>query len=94
MKIDEEECLRSLDVDLNFECECQFVGQLLVVVNVNLSYINLIRGWDVILVFNYFVDCLEIVGVVGMLDIFEVGCGQLDFFISKKLNGFKIIFWV
>ena len=91
-KIDEEECLRSLDVDPNFECERQFAGQSPVVANVNLSYTNSTRGWDAILAFNYFADRLETVGAVGTPDIFEAGRGQLDFSISKKLNGFKTTF--
>jgi hypothetical protein len=90
--IDERECELSRDVDPDFDCERQFAGQSPIVANLNLSYTNTEKGWDGILAYNYFDDRLASVGAVGTPDIFEKGRGQLDFSLSKKINGFKTTF--
>jgi len=90
--IDELECELSRDVDPDFDCERQFAGQSPIVANLNLSYTNAEKGWDGILDYNYFDDRLASVGAVGTPDIFEKGRGQLDFSLSKKINGFKTTF--
>ncbi len=92
--IDERECELSTEVNPDFECERQFAGQSPLVANFNLSYTNADRGWDAILAYNYFDDRLSSVGAVGAPDIFEAGRGQLDFSLTKKVNGFKTTFRV
>jgi TonB-dependent receptor len=88
--LDEEELAAGRAVDPEFSDTRPFYGQSDYIINANLGYTDIDRGWDVILAYNYFDDRLQSVGAVGTPDIFERGRAQLDFSISKQIQNFKL----
>lgn len=89
-RIDADEVRIAQSVDPEFSATRPFNGQSNYVINANLIYTDLDRGWDAIVAYNYFDDRLQSIGAVGSPDVFERGRAQLDLSLSKKINNFKL----
>jgi outer membrane receptor protein involved in Fe transport len=90
-RIDSEEVELARTVDPDFSATRPFNGQSDYIINANLSYTDVDRGWDAILAYNYFDDRLQSIGAVGSPDVYERGRAQLDLSVSKQINNFKVI---
>ncbi len=84
--IDSTETSLILDVDPNAETTRPFVEQSPFIVNANLTYNDPESGWDAALAFNYFDDRLIETGVQATPDVYELGRGELNFSIGRKIG--------
>ncbi|WP_420459985.1 TonB-dependent receptor domain-containing protein [Neolewinella sp.] len=89
-EVDADEVRIARTVDPEFSATRPFNGQSNYVINANLGYNDVDRGWDAIIAYNYFDDRLQSIGAVGSPDVFERGRAQLDLSISKQINNFKL----
>jgi TonB-dependent receptor len=89
-EVDADEVRIARDVDPDYSATRAFNGQSNYVINANLGYNDVDRGWDAIIAYNYFDDRLQSIGTVGSPDVFERGRAQLDVSVSKQINNFKL----